>query len=197
MDILIKEIKQLVTCRNNSRSPKSGKKQSDIGLIENGNIFIEDDKISFAGNSSDLKRFLSVSRSEKYEIIDGRNKVITPGFIDSHTHFVFAGSRENEYEMRLAGKVIRILLKPGGKIIYSSGCKKNSKEYFKQEADDRLKKFVKYGTTTLEGKSGYGLDLGSEVKTLEVMNELNRENKYGLDIIPTFLGAHSVPPERS
>ena len=198
MDILIKEIKQLVTCRNNSHSPKSGKKQSDIGLIENGNIFIEDDKISFAGNSSDLKRFLSVSRSEKYEIIDGRNKVITPGFIDSHTHFVFAGSRENEYEMRLAGSTYQDIAKAGGGILSTvKAVRKTPKSILKLEAEDRLKKFVKYGTTTLEGKSGYGLDLGSEVKTLEVMNELNRENKYGLDIIPTFLGAHSVPPEKT
>ncbi len=198
MDILIKEIKQLVTCRNNSRLPKSGKKQSDIGLIENGNIFIEDEKISFAGSSSELKKFLSISRSEKYEIIDGRNKVIMPGFIDSHTHFVFAGSRENEYEMRLAGSTYQDIAKAGGGILSTvQAVRKTPKSILKQEAEDRLKKFVMNGTTTLEGKSGYGLDLGSEVKTLEVMNELNRENKYGLDIVPTFLGAHSVPPEKT
>jgi imidazolonepropionase len=198
MDILIKDIKQLVTCRNPTRLPKSGKKQSDIGLIENGNIFIEDDKISFAGSSSELKKFLTINRSEKYEIIDGKNKVIMPGFIDSHTHFVFAGSRENEYEMRLAGKTYQDIAKAGGGILSTvQAVRKTPKNLLKQYAEDRLKKFVMYGTTTLEGKSGYGLDLGNEVKTLEVMCELNRENKYGLDIIPTFLGAHSIPPEKT
>lgn len=198
MDILIKDIKQLVTCRNPTRIPKSGKKQSDIGLIENGNIFIEDDKISFAGSSSELKKFLAINRSEKYEIIDGRNKVIMPGFIDSHTHFVFAGSRENEYEMRLAGKSYQDIAKAGGGILSTvQAVRKTPKNILKQYAEDRLIKFVMYGTTTLEGKSGYGLDLGNEVKILEAMCELNRDNKYGLDIIPTFLGAHSIPPEKS
>ena len=198
MDILIKDIKQLVTCRNPTRIPKSGKKQSDIGLIENGNIFIEDDKISFAGSSSELKKFLAINRSEKYEIIDGRNKVIMPGFIDSHTHFVFAGSRENEYEMRLEGKSYQDIAKAGGGILSTvQAVRKTPKNILKQYAEDRLIKFVMYGTTTLEGKSGYGLDLGNEVKILEAMCELNRDNKYGLDIIPTFLGAHSIPPEKS
>ncbi len=198
MNILIKDIKQLVTCRNASRIPKSGKKQSDIGLIENGNIFIENEKISFAGSSSELKKFLSTNRSEKYEIIDGRNKVIMPGFIDSHTHFVFAGSRENEYEMRLSGKTYQEIAEAGGGIISTlNAVRKTPKNILKQIAEGRLKKFVMNGTTTIEGKSGYGLDLGNEVKLLEVMCELNRENKYGLDIIPTFLGAHSIPPGKT
>lgn len=198
LDILIKDIKQLVTCRNTSRFPKSGKKQSDIGLIENGNIFIENEKISFTGNNSELKKFLAISKSTKYEIIDGRNKVIMPGFIDSHTHFVFAGSRENEYEMRLAGKSYQDIAKAGGGILSTvQAVRKTPKNVLKEIAAERLKKFVMYGTTSVEGKSGYGLDLGNEVKILEVMCELNNENKYGLDIIPTFLGAHSVPPGKT
>ncbi|MDQ3021291.1 MAG: imidazolonepropionase [Bacteroidota bacterium] len=196
MSILIKNIKQLVTCKNKSRFPKSGKKQSDIGLIENGNIFIEKDKISFAGNNTELKNFLSTNKSTRYEIIDACNKIIMPGFIDSHTHFVFSGSRENEYEMRLAGKSYTDIAKGGGGIFSTVKAVRNtSKEKLKQIAEARLKKFVSYGTTTIEGKSGYGLDLGNEIKTLEIMNELNEKNTYSLDIVPTFLGAHSVAPE--
>lgn len=198
MDILIKNIRQLVTCRNKSRFPKSGKKQSEIGLIENGNIFIEKENFSFIGNNSELKKFLSTNKSTKYEIIDAGNKIILPGFVDSHTHFVFSGSREDEYEMRLAGKSYQEIAKAGGGILSTVKSMRNtSKEKLKELANERLEKFVSHGTTTLEGKSGYGLDVGNEIKTLEVMNELNLENKYKLDIIPTFLGAHSVPPDKN
>ncbi len=198
MDILVKDIKQLVTCKNRSRFPKSGRSQSDIGLIEKGNIFIEKGKITFVGNNSDLKKFLSTNKSSKYEIIDASKKVIMPGFIDSHTHFVFTGSREDEYEMRLAGKSYQDIAKKGGGIMSTVNAVRNTpKIRLKELAEERLKKFVEYGTTTIEGKSGYGLDLGNEVKTLEIMKELNAENKYQLDIIATFLGAHCIPPEKN
>lgn len=198
MSILIKDIKQLVTCKNKSRYPKAGKKQADIGLIENGNIFIEKDKISFTGNNSELKKFLSVNTSTKYEIIDGSGKVIMPGFIDSHTHFVFAGTRENEYEMRIKGKTYQDIAKAGGGILSTVKSVRNTpKEKLKEIAAARLRKFVSSGTTTIEGKSGYGLDIGNEIKTLEIMNELNSDNPYLLDIIPTFLGAHSIPPDKN
>ena len=194
MSLLIKNIKQLVTCGGSSRIPRSGKKQSDIGLIENGNIFIEKEKILFAGNKNELKKFLATNTNTGYEIIDASEKVIMPGFVDSHTHFVFTGSRENEYEMRLAGKSYEQIAKAGGGIISTvKALRETPKKELKKLAEDRLGNFVKYGTTTLEGKSGYGLDLGNEIKTLEIMKELNIENRYSLDIISTFLGAHSVP----
>lgn len=194
MSLLIKNIKQLVTCGGRSKIPKSGKKQSDIGLIEDGNIFIEKGKISFAGRKNELKNFLSSNTDTKYEIIDASDKVVMPGFVDSHTHFVFAGSRENEYEMRLAGKSYQDIAKAGGGIISTvKAVRDTPKKELRKLAEDRLEKFVKYGTTTIEGKSGYGLDLGNEIKTLEIMKELNTENKFDLDIVSTFLGAHSVP----
>lgn len=198
MSILIKDIKQLVTCGNKPRYPKSGKKQSDIGLRENANVFIEGEKISFVGSNQELKKFLSAGNATKYEIVDGKDKVIMPGFVDSHTHFVFAGSREDEYEMRLAGKTYQQIAKSGGGIISTVNAVRNSsREKLKSIAAERLKKFVRYGTTTVEGKSGYGLDAGNEMKILDIMNELNAENEFGLDIVPTFLGAHAVPPESS
>jgi len=198
MAILIKDIKQLITCKNKTKFPKSGKKQSEIGLMENANLFAEGDKIIFIGNSSDLKKFLAQNKSNSYDIIDGSRKIIMPGFIDSHTHFVFAGSRENEYEMRLAGKTYQEIAEAGGGILATVDSVRNiPKIELKKIAGERLKKFARYGTTTIEGKSGYGLDIGNEMKILEILNELNEENEYGLDIIPTFLGAHSIPPGKT
>ena len=198
MAILIKDIKQLVTCKNKSAFPKCGKDQSDIGLILNGNVFIDKGKILFCGNKIELNKFLKSSDLKHYKVIDGKNKVVTPGFIDSHTHFVFAGSRENEYEMRLAGNTYEEIASAGGGIASTvNAVRKTSKKDLKKAALVRLQKFVNYGTTTVEGKSGYGLDLSNEIKLLEVMNELNKKNKFGLDIIPTFLGAHSVPKGKS
>ncbi|MEO6695229.1 MAG: imidazolonepropionase [Ignavibacteria bacterium] len=197
MSILIKNIRQLVTCTNKTKYPKSGKKQSDIGLIENANIFTEDDKISFIGNESELKKFLGQNKTKSYEIIDGSKKIIMPGFIDSHTHFVFSGSREDEYEMRLAGKTYQEIAKAGGGIASTvEAVRKTPKNILKDIAKDRLKKFVRYGVTTIEGKSGYGLDIGTEIKILEILKELNAENEFGLDIISTYLGAHSIPPDK-
>lgn len=194
MALLIKDIRQLVTCRNDYRIPKSGKMQSGIGLIENGNIIAQKGKILFTGPSSGLNKFISRNKIKIGKIIDGRNKIVTPGFIDSHTHFVFAGTRENEYEMRLAGKTYQEIASSGGGIISTvNAVRKSSKRDLIKISMNRLEKFISYGTTTLEGKSGYGLDTENEIKLLEVINELNCENKYGLDIIPTFLGAHSVP----
>lgn len=198
MAILIKNIKQLVTCSNNSSLPRCGNGQSETGIIENGNIVIEKNRIVFAGNKPDLKKFLSKNRIKKYKIIDGRNKVVTPGFVDSHTHFVFAGSRENEYEMRLAGKSYQEIAEAGGGIISTVDSVRNTSEKkLRQVAEKKLEKFVRYGTTTVEGKSGYGLDKKNEIKILKIMKDLNKKNKYGLDIIPTFLGAHSVPEGKS
>ncbi len=176
--------------------PKSGTSQSDIGLIENGCVFIENEKISFAGSQLQLKNFLSTNSSMEYEIIDAGDKIIMPGFVDSHTHFVFSGSRENEYEMRRAGESYQDIAKAGSGILSTVAAVRNtSKTDLKKISEKRLKKFVSYGTTTIEGKSGYGLDSGNEIKSLEIMNELNAENKYLLDIVPTYLGAHSIPPE--
>ena len=145
MAILIKDIKQIVTCSNNTSLPRCGTDQSESGIIENGNIFIDKGRIAFTGNKRQLKKFLSKNNFKKYKIIDGRNKVVTPGFVDSHTHFVFAGSRENEYEMRLAGKSYQEIAESGGGIISTvDSVRKTSKKEVKKIAEKRLEKFVRY-----------------------------------------------------
>jgi len=194
MSILIKDIKQLVTCAGIQGIPKTGIRQSDVGLTENVSIFIEKDKIEFIGSEAQTHVFLKENSKNDFDIIDGKNKTVMPGFIDAHTHFVFSGSREDEYEMRLAGKTYQEIAKAGGGIASTVNVvRKSSKEKLKKEADKRLRKFISCGTTTLEGKSGYGLDTENEMKILEVMKELDKENPFGMDIIPTFLGAHSIP----
>lgn len=197
MNYLIKDITNLVTCKNNFHHPKKGKEQSEIGLIPNGNVFVENNIISFVGNKTGLKDFLK-SKKTKYEVIDGKDKTVMPGFIDSHTHLVFAGSRANEYEMKIKGSTYEDIAKAGGGIASTVSAVRNStKSELLKLSEKRLVNFLKYGTTTLEAKSGYGLDVKNEIKMLEVINKLNEENKYGLNIIPTFLGAHSIPKEMS
>jgi imidazolonepropionase len=197
MNYLIKDITSLVTCRSNSNLPKKGIELSDIALIKNGNVFIQNDKIAFAGSSFESKSFLRKFKG-KYEVIDGKNKTVMPGFIDSHTHLVFAGSRSNEYEMRIKGSTYEEIAKAGGGIASTVSAVRNStKEELFKLSEKRLGNFLRYGTTTLEAKSGYGLDLKNEIKMLEVINKLNEKNKFGISIVPTFLGAHSIPKEMS
>ncbi|MBX7043692.1 MAG: imidazolonepropionase [Ignavibacteria bacterium] len=197
MNILIRNASQLVTCAG-SHLPRAGTTQSEIGLICDGSVLISGEKIVFAGTESELTAFLSAEKPEIDIEYDAENKVVMPGFVDSHTHFVFAGSREDEYEMRLAGKSYQEIADSGGGIWSTVMRVRNSSEDELAIASlRRLEKFLLYGTTTLEGKSGYGLDAGNELKMLRVLNLLSRENPFGMDIVPTFLGAHSVPKEIS
>lgn len=198
MTILIENIKQLITCSSPGNLPRRGKSQSDIGLMENSSVLIDEDRIKYAGDKSGLKKFLTDKDKSSITVIDGSNKVVMPGFIDAHTHFVFAGSREDEYEMRLSGKTYQEIAQSGGGIISTvNAVRSSSKQELKNTAEKRIKKFISYGTTTIESKTGYGLDTENELKLLDVMEELNSENKFGIDIIPTFLGAHSIPPGKS
>ena len=195
MNYVIKDISNLVTCKNASNLPKKGAGQSEIGLIKNGNVFIENGKITFTGTGFELRTFLKFNNI-KYETIDGKNKTVMPGFIDSHTHLVFAGSRSDEYEMRIKGSTYEEIAKAGGGISSTVNAVRNSsKEELVRLSEKRLANFLRYGTTTLEAKSGYGLDLKNEIKMLEVISKLNERNKFGLQIIPTFLGAHSIPKD--
>jgi len=196
MNYILKNISNLVTCKGKPGIPKAGKDQNEIGLIKNGFLVTEKDKIAFAGTEKDLIKF--IKGKTNFREIDCNGKTVMPGFIDTHTHFVFSGSRSDEYEMRISGSTYEEISKAGGGIAKTvSSVRKSSKEELKSIAAKRLEYFLQYGTTTIEGKSGYGLDTKNELKMLDVINELAFENVYGLDIFPTFLGAHSVPNEIS
>ena len=192
--LLLINISQLVTCSNVNNFPKKGKEQSEIGLRLDSNVLVNKGRIEFIGSSKSLAKILKKKRVKITKEIDCKNKVVTPGFIDSHTHFVFSGNREDEYEMRIAGKTYQEIAAAGGGIVSTvSSVRKSSFNHLYQIAEKRLKKFVETGTTTIEAKSGYGLDTANEIKILKVIKKLKQENKLELDIIPTFLGAHAVP----
>lgn len=187
MNLIIENAKQIITCNSNGKRFLAGKHQKNIGLIENSSILIENGIVSYIGKK--IPAGLIPKASNK---ISAKNKVVFPGFIDSHTHLVFAGDRTKEYTMRLAGKTYEQIANAGGGIANTvNAVRKTSKSDLKKIALKSVNRFVSFGVTTLEAKSGYGLDTANEIKILEAINELNDESP--VDIIPTFLGAHAVP----
>ena len=188
MNILIENASQVVTSRLlRGKKFKAGKHQSEAGVLKNTSLYIENGRIRWIGRT--LPRSIKKLNLRK---IDCRNKCVLPGFIDSHTHLVFAGNRVNEFSMRIKGSTYEEIAKAGGGIINTvKAVRKASKQELKKQAKKRIKSSISFGVTTLEAKSGYGLDFKNEIKMLEVINELNRE--MPVDIYPTFLGAHAFP----
>jgi imidazolonepropionase len=183
---IIKNITQLVTCAGNKA--KHGKEMSDLGIIEGGMVVITDGIISYVGKQNDNV----IKNTANCEVIDAQGKAVLPGFIDSHTHFVFGGYREEEFSWRMKGDSYMSIMERGGGI-YSTvnATREASFEELKEAAKRRLDKMLAMGVTTVEGKSGYGLDKETELKQLRVMKELRQE--HPINIVTTFLGAHAVP----
>lgn len=188
MSILIKNIDCLVTCEGIHR--KKGKEMNDANIIENGFVFIEDDIISAVGKDEEYKSYID----DNTIIISGRGKTVTPGFVDPHTHLVYSGSRENELPLKL-NKVgyIEILNMGGGILSTVENTRKASLDELVDEATNRLNIMLNHGTTTVESKSGYGLDLETEKKILEVNKRLDKT--HPIDVVSTFMGAHAIPKE--
>ncbi len=162
----------------------------ELGVIENAAVLVEDDHISWCGRMEEL----SIGSLKEAEVLDCLNKVVMPGFVDSHTHALFAGSREEEFAMRAAGATYQEIATAGGGILNTmrrvrDAAKKDLKRYARRSLNGMLR----HGTTTVEIKSGYGLTAESETKMLEAICELRDEEV--LCVVPTFLGAHAVPPE--
>lgn len=154
-------------------------------------IVVRNGKIESIGETS---RLLADYTRHDFEIIDCSNKTICPGFVDSHTHLVFAGDRSHELRLKIQGKSYLEISKSGGGIMYSVEKTRNaSKEELAKLALERLNQMLLHGTTTIEAKSGYGLNQEAEIKLLEVINEVNA--KHPIDIIPTFLGCHVKPED--
>lgn len=187
--LIIKNASELVTCKG--KSPKHGKDMADIGMINNGCVVVENDIITDVGNTDEI---LKKYNENEYEVIDASNKAVLPGFIDSHTHFIFGGYRADEFSWRLRGDTYMSIMERGGGITSSvRATRDTSLEEFIEVGKKRLDKMMAMGVTTVEGKSGYGLDRETELKQLEAMKELNKI--HPLDIVATFLGPHSVLPE--
>ncbi len=186
---MILNTSEVVTC--SGFEPKFGKDMQDIGVIEKGAIVIEGNIIKAVGKEENiLKEF----NKKEYTIIDAEGKSVMPGFIDSHTHFVFGGYREEEFSWRLRGDDYMDIMRRGGGIVSTvKSTKQASLEKLIESGRKRLDSMLKYGVTTVEGKSGYGLDLETEVKQLKAMKELKKD--HPIDIAVTFLGPHAVPEE--
>lgn len=189
VDILIKNASQLLTCKSKIKNkPKIGKELAELEIIEDGAMAIKEGKIVFVGTSKDVNTAGITSRT----IIDAKSKVVMPGFVDCHTHAIFAGSREDELLKKLQGISYLDILKQGGGILSTvEKTRKASKEELFQEAKIRFIKMLEYGTTTVEVKSGYGLTFEDEKKILEIANMLTEQ--LPIDIVKTYLGAHAVP----
>jgi imidazolonepropionase len=191
-DLVIIHAHELVTMDSKFGVPRIGENMSELAIIPDGAVVVKDDKIIFVGTTEDLMSKFSFEQIAKK--IDATNKLVTPGFVDPHTHIIFDGSRENELTMKLAGKTYLEILKTGGGILKTvRETRKASLEKLVENGKKILDRMMNYGTTTVETKSGYGLSVDSEIKILRAAHILNKE--HPLDVISTFLGAHAIPPE--
>ncbi|HEU0007430.1 MAG TPA: imidazolonepropionase [Terriglobia bacterium] len=190
MSLLISPCTQLLTLAG-SPVMRRGPAQNQLGLIEQGAVLIEGETIRDVGLASELE---SRYRGQPLEHIAAKGRVVMPGFVDSHAHPVFVSPRDNEYERRIQGATYRQIAEQGGGILSSVRALRGvSKDELLQLSEARVRQAMEYGTTTLEAKSGYGLDLENEKKILEVIQEL--QERLPLELVPTFLGAHEIPPE--
>lgn len=188
-DIIIKNIDKLYTLKGPNR-PRVKDEMRQVGLIEDGVVAIEDGKIIYVGQGQLLE---DIKTDETTVIIDGRGKVVTPGLVDSHTHLVHGGSRENELAMKLKGVKYLDILAAGGGILSTVNATRNAtfQELYDQ-AKKSLDRMLSYGVTTVEAKSGYGLDdFDTEIKQMEVAIKLGED--HPIDVISTFMGAHAIP----
>jgi imidazolonepropionase len=191
--LLLRNIAQIVTL-GGSPAPRTGTSMSDLGVIENGALLIRGERIVWIGPTKDIPVRESGIR---YQTLDGRglDLVALPGFIDSHTHPIFAGTRVEEYDLRIRGKSYDEIAAAGGGIAASvEQMRSATVEHLLEKTERYFRHFLSHGTTTIEAKSGYGLSLEDELKSLQVLASLRERNR--LETVPTFLGAHAIPKDR-
>jgi imidazolonepropionase len=187
-DLLIYNIGQLVTCASGGK-PKRDGAMRDAGLIENGAVATANGKIVGVGKSDEIVEEFSAE-----EEIDVMGKVVCPGFVDPHTHIVWAGDRFDEFELKIKGSdYLEILAKGGGILSTVEKTRAASCEELVESGLKRLDKMLACGTTTTEIKTGYGLDTDSELKMLRAIEALDKT--HVINIVPTFLASHAIPPE--
>ena len=188
-DWLITGCSELVTLRGSV--PRRGRALAELGLIRDGALLVHGDRITAIGPRRRIERMKEARRAEK---LDFGGRVVLPGLVDSHTHLIFPCSRAAEYEQRISGKTYAQIARAGGGIRSTvKNLRLASSSALRERASVHLRQFAAHGTTTLEAKSGYGLDWKSELKILDILQQLHQEQP--LDIARTFLGAHVVPPE--
>jgi imidazolonepropionase len=187
VDLLVCSASQLLTLA--SHGPKSGSAMSHLGLIQDGAVAVRGGQIVLVGPTAEVR-----AQVEAKEEFDAFGHVVMPGLVDPHTHLVFAGSRVDEFEMRLRGaSYLEIMVGGGGIMSTVRATRKASLGELVEESGRRLDDLLAHGTTTAECKTGYGLSVDDELKMLTAIEELSCAR--ALDVVPTFLGAHAVPEE--
>ena len=181
---------QLVTLAGSKR-PRVGSEMSELAIVRDGGMLIRDGRIEIVGDSDEIEKNVGDA-----EIIDAGGRIVLPGFVDAHTHLVFAGNRLDDFERRAHGETYEQIAAAGGGIWSTVEKTRAASDVdLLAQAKKHAQWFLRCGTTTVEAKSGYGLTVHDELKILRVIRRLNQETP--LEIVPTFLGAHAVPREMS
>ncbi len=184
--MLIHSSSQLLTLQG---GPQRGSRLGELGIIENGAVLIRDGQIAELGDSTEM-----LSKHPDEEKLDAQGRVVLPGLVDAHTHLVWAGDRAGEFEQRLEGKTYLEILEAGGGILSTvRASREASLEQLIEESLPRARRAFEYGSTTIEAKTGYGLELETELKLMEALLRLDGLGPW--DLAFTFLAAHAVPPE--
>lgn len=188
-NLIIKNAAQVVTC--SGFKAKHGSAMADLHILEDGAVIVEDGIIRAVGRTADI---LPGVETTGFMVIDAVGKAVLPGFVDSHTHFVFGGYRAEEFAWRLRGDSYMDIMRRGGGIIATVAATRGAGlDELVASGRRRLDAMLSFGVTTVEGKSGYGLDRDTEIRQLEAMRVLS--DRHPLDVVTTFMGAHAVPPE--
>jgi imidazolonepropionase len=188
-DLLITHASQLLIIPAHDHGPQRGDQLGDLAIIEDGALAISNGAIVDRGPTVDL-----AAKYQADQTIDAGGRVVMPGFVDPHTHVVFAGDRANEFERRIAGATYMEIMNAGGGIMSTvRATRAASMDELVAQTRVRLDRMLQHGTTTAEAKTGYGLDTATELKMLEAILRLDAE--HPIDLVPTFLGAHAIPAE--
>jgi imidazolonepropionase len=190
VDLFIKNIRQLVTVAAHGKRALIGSAMNDPGLIADAGVLCREGKIAWAGPMADFPGL----NGEDIVELDATGRVVLPGFVDSHTHMMFAGDRAEEFGMRAQGATYQEIAERGGGILNTiRHVREATKKELKRSTSRHLMAMMKHGTTTVEIKTGYGLSMDAEVRMLEGIHELGEEEMA--TVVGTFLGAHAIPPE--
>jgi len=190
VNLFVKNISQLVTVAAHGRRVKVGPDMRELGIVIDAGVLCVGGKIEWVGPMKEWNRKLP----DDFPELDAEGMVVVPGFVDSHTHMMFAGNRALEFALRSQGATYQEIAQQGGGILNTvSRVRAAQKKELKQQTAKYLDGMLRHGTTTVEIKSGYGLEMQSEIKMLEAIRELQTEEM--MTIVSTFIGAHAVPPE--